>query len=64
MTDCQVDCEGPSPMELYEQLNAQGDKVRALKSAKAEKVSGCQLSQLQTLLSFCGFVITSMLHFY
>lgn len=40
MTDCQGDDEGAmSPMELYEKLNAQGDKVRTLKSAKAEKVS-------------------------
>lgn len=28
-----------SPMDLYEQLNAQGDKVRSLKTAKADKVS-------------------------
>lgn len=40
MTDCQGDGEGAStPMELYERLGAQGDKVRSLKSAKAEKVS-------------------------
>uniref|UniRef100_A0A8D3CKD6 Tryptophan--tRNA ligase, cytoplasmic n=1 Tax=Scophthalmus maximus TaxID=52904 RepID=A0A8D3CKD6_SCOMX len=34
MTDCQ---EANSPMELYEKLTAQGDKVRALKTDKAEK---------------------------
>lgn len=28
-----------SPMELYEKLTAQGDQVRALKTAKADKVS-------------------------
>lgn len=40
MTDCQGDGEGTmSPMELFEKLNAQGEKVRSLKSAKAEKVS-------------------------
>uniref|UniRef100_A0A669DRF8 Tryptophan--tRNA ligase, cytoplasmic n=1 Tax=Oreochromis niloticus TaxID=8128 RepID=A0A669DRF8_ORENI len=38
MTDCQGDGEGTmSPMELFEKLNAQGEKVRSLKSAKAEK---------------------------
>uniref|UniRef100_A0A3P8TMY8 Tryptophan--tRNA ligase, cytoplasmic n=1 Tax=Amphiprion percula TaxID=161767 RepID=A0A3P8TMY8_AMPPE len=38
MTDCQADGEGAnSPMELYEKLNAQGEKVRSLKTAKAEK---------------------------
>uniref|UniRef100_A0A7N8WVV3 Tryptophan--tRNA ligase, cytoplasmic n=1 Tax=Mastacembelus armatus TaxID=205130 RepID=A0A7N8WVV3_9TELE len=36
MTDCQGDGAG-CPMDLYEKLNAQGDKVRALKAAKAEK---------------------------
>lgn len=42
MTDCQGDGEGAkSPVELYEKLTAQGDKVRALKTAKAEKVSAC-----------------------
>ena len=38
MTDCQGE-GGKSPMELYEKLNAQGDQVRSLKAAKAEKVS-------------------------
>lgn len=43
MTDCQGDCEGAvSSAELYEKLNAQGDKVRQLKTAKAEKVSTCE----------------------
>lgn len=38
MTDCQPDGEAAkSPMELYERLNAQGEKVRSLKTAKAEK---------------------------
>lgn len=42
MTDSQGDCAvAVSPMELYEKLNAQGDKVRHLKTAKAEKVSAC-----------------------
>ncbi|XP_061651728.1 tryptophan--tRNA ligase, cytoplasmic isoform X2 [Phyllopteryx taeniolatus] len=36
MTDCQGDA-ARSPMELYEKLTAQGDKVRSLKTAKAEK---------------------------
>ncbi|XP_077415250.1 tryptophan--tRNA ligase, cytoplasmic [Vanacampus margaritifer] len=36
MTDSQGDA-ARSPMELYEKLTAQGDKVRILKSAKAEK---------------------------
>lgn len=36
MTDC--DGEGAqSPLQLYERLTTQGDKVRALKTAKAEK---------------------------
>ena len=30
---------GATTMELYEQLTAQGDKVRSLKTAKADKVS-------------------------
>lgn len=38
MTDCQGD-RGNGPMELYEKLTQQGDKVRALKTDKAEKVS-------------------------
>uniref|UniRef100_A0A8C4DCC0 Tryptophan--tRNA ligase, cytoplasmic n=1 Tax=Dicentrarchus labrax TaxID=13489 RepID=A0A8C4DCC0_DICLA len=38
MTDCLGDGEGAkTPMELYEELTAQGDQVRALKTAKAEK---------------------------
>nr|XP_057947456.1 tryptophan--tRNA ligase, cytoplasmic [Doryrhamphus excisus] len=38
MTDCKGDGEAvKSPMELYEKLSEQGDKVRTLKSAKAEK---------------------------
>lgn len=38
MTDCQVVAEGAkSPMGLYEKLTAQGDEVRVLKTAKAEK---------------------------
>ncbi len=42
MTDCQGDGEtATSPMELYEKLTAQGEQVRALKTAKAEKVSAC-----------------------
>lgn len=28
------------PLELYEKLTEQGDQVRALKTAKANKVSG------------------------
>lgn len=28
-----------SPLEVYEKLTAQGDQVRALKTAKADKVS-------------------------
>ncbi|XP_037096939.1 tryptophan--tRNA ligase, cytoplasmic [Syngnathus acus] len=36
MTDCQGDA-ARSPMDLYDQLTAQGEKVRSLKSAKAEK---------------------------
>ncbi|XP_064185471.1 tryptophan--tRNA ligase, cytoplasmic [Anguilla rostrata] len=38
MTDCQA--EGPgnmTPMELYEKLTAQGEKVRTLKTQKADK---------------------------
>lgn len=43
MTDCQGDGEGAkSPMELYERLTEQGNKVRSLKTAKAEKVSACK----------------------
>ncbi|TDG98914.1 hypothetical protein EPR50_G00205460 [Perca flavescens] len=38
MTDCQGDAEvAKSPLELYEQLTAQGDEVRTLKTAKADK---------------------------
>ncbi|XP_053701983.1 tryptophan--tRNA ligase, cytoplasmic [Synchiropus splendidus] len=36
MTECQGD-GAPSPMELYESVTAQGEKVRSLKTAKAEK---------------------------
>lgn len=44
MTDCQGDGEGTnSPMEVYEKLTAQGEEVRALKTAKAEKVCACYL---------------------
>lgn len=44
MTDCPGDGErAMSPVELYEKLTAQGDQVRALKTAKAEKVSVCIL---------------------
>lgn len=40
MTDSLGDSEAAvSPMELYVKLNEQGDKVRDLKTAKAEKVS-------------------------
>ncbi|KAJ8341645.1 hypothetical protein SKAU_G00339360 [Synaphobranchus kaupii] len=38
MTDCQA--EGPgnmTPVELYEKLSAQGDKIRVLKAEKADK---------------------------
>lgn len=35
-----------SPMELYEKLTAQGDQVRALKTAKADKVSTTELSKI------------------
>ena len=39
MTDCQGDgVVGATPRELYEKLTAQGDKVRILKTAKADKV--------------------------
>lgn len=45
MTDCEGDAvAAKSPMELYEKLNAQGETVRALKTAKAVKVSCCKLS--------------------
>ncbi|KAL7873547.1 hypothetical protein AOLI_G00126180 [Acnodon oligacanthus] len=38
MADCQNDGSPDlTPMELYEKLNAQGEKVRGLKSEKAEK---------------------------
>lgn len=33
-----------SPIEIYEKLTAQGDQVRALKTAKADKVSTTELS--------------------
>lgn len=39
MTDCQGDSACEVPMELYEILNLQGDKIRALKAEKAAKVS-------------------------
>lgn len=39
MTDYQGDVKGAStPMELYEKLGEQGEKVRSLKSAEADKV--------------------------
>ena len=38
MTDSQGE-GATSPMELYEKLTAQGEEVRALKTAKAEKVN-------------------------
>lgn len=31
-------------MDLYQKLTAQGDQVRGLKTAKAEKVSACKLA--------------------
>ncbi|XP_060789504.1 tryptophan--tRNA ligase, cytoplasmic [Neoarius graeffei] len=37
MTDCQGDSACEVPMELYEILNLQGDKIRALKAEKAAK---------------------------
>ena len=44
MTECQADGEGAkSPMELYEKLTEQGDQVRVLKTAKADKVSASKL---------------------
>lgn len=38
MTDCPGE-RAMSPLEVYEKLTAQGDQVRALKTAKADKVS-------------------------
>lgn len=35
-----------SPMELYEKLTAQGDQVRALKTAKADNVSTTELNKI------------------
>lgn len=41
MTDCEGDGSvALTPLELYEKLSAQGDKVRTLKTEKADKVSG------------------------
>lgn len=41
MSDCDGDGSvGSTPLELYEKLSAQGDKVRVLKTEKADKVSG------------------------
>lgn len=34
------------PLELYEKLTEQGDQVRALKTAKANKVSGQEVKCL------------------
>lgn len=40
MTDSQEEVEGAmTPLQMYERLNAQGEQVRCLKTAKAEKVS-------------------------
>lgn len=40
MTHCPGDGESAMlPLELYEKLTAQGDQVRSLKRAKADKVS-------------------------
>lgn len=45
MTDCHGDGEGDkSPLEIYEQLAAQGDEVRVLKNAKAEEVGARNLT--------------------
>lgn len=41
MTDYQGDA-AKSPLELFEKLTEQGDKIRSLKSAKAEKVGAHQ----------------------
>lgn len=41
MTDCQGE-GAKSPMEIYENLTDQGEKVRSLKTANAEKVSVCK----------------------
>lgn len=35
-----------SPMELYDKLTSQGDQVRALKTAKADKVGTNYLSKI------------------
>uniref|UniRef100_A0A3B4A7U7 Uncharacterized protein n=1 Tax=Periophthalmus magnuspinnatus TaxID=409849 RepID=A0A3B4A7U7_9GOBI len=47
-----ADCDGEgaqTPLQLYERLTAQGDQVRALKTAKAEKVRNmlCHAQGLQ-----------------
>lgn len=54
MAECQGDGEGAkSPMELYETLTAQGEQVRALKTAKATKVSVYKL-QWKTVMLLSG----------
>lgn len=35
-----------TPMELYDKLTSQGDQVRALKTAKADKVGTDRLSKI------------------
>lgn len=37
------------PLELYEKLTEQGDQVRALKTAKANKVSGIGIKCLDVM---------------
>lgn len=37
------------PLELYEKLTEQGDQVRALKTAKANKVSGIGIKCLYVM---------------
>lgn len=39
-----------SPMELYEKLTAQGNQVRALKTANADKVSTTELSYIRVYI--------------
>lgn len=60
MTDCQADGEGAkSPMELYEKLTEQGDQVRVLKTAKADKVSVSKLLCENSVLTALQIIAVS-----
>lgn len=47
------------PLELYEKLTEQGDQVRALKTAKANKVGGNGIKSISNYLVYVVIVDNS-----